>query len=264
MKQYDIIKPTGLTTPCKEIENTCSKAHMYKRCGFRPKHYIIPLDSGSGRTTLVEYMTAMYKAAGVLAFISGPDDFIEISFDGTLQQLKQAFAVIDSAAVYTNDYCNIIAMDISAIASHLGELQLSEFLSGCKRVCEYACVVFFVNSIPSRNEEKLLEKLCETVDNIKRLEVEPYTRDDMCALIIKTIAQHGVEIKHETVFHAVLTDMVSEFGITSVKNAIFIAGTLVRFADFSGFTPTLNENHLKSMISQWHSNTMNMKRSKLK
>lgn len=99
MKHHEITKPIGLSTPCKEIESTCSNAHMYKRCGLRSNHYIIPLDSGSGRTTLIEYMTDMYKEAGVLSFSSGLDDYIEIAFDGTLQQLKQAFADIDSAAV---------------------------------------------------------------------------------------------------------------------------------------------------------------------
>ena len=71
MKHYDITKPIGLAIPCKEIESTCNNAHMYKRCGLRPKHYIIPLDPGSGRTTLVEYMTDKYKEAGVLSFTSG-------------------------------------------------------------------------------------------------------------------------------------------------------------------------------------------------
>ncbi len=254
MKDYEITKPIGLTTPCEEIESTCSKAYMYKRCGLRSKHYIIPLDSGSGRTTLIEYMTDMYKKAGVLSFSSGLDDYIEIVFDGTLQQLKQAFADIDSAAVYTNEYCNIIGMDISAISAHLGETQLTEFMKNCKRICEYACVIFFVHTTPNRNEEKLLEKLCETIDNVKRLEVEPYTKADMCALIIKSIAQHGIEIKHENIFHALLLDMVSQFEITSVKDAISTAEALVNFADFSGFIPTVNENSLKSMITSWHSN----------
>ena len=169
MKHYDITKPIGLATPCKEIESTCNNAHMYKRCGLRPKHYIIPLDPGSGRTTLVEYMTDKYKEAGALSFTSGLDDYIEIAFDGSLQQLKQAFAAIDSAAVYTNEYCNIIGMDISGVSAHLGETQLSEFMKNCKRVCEHACVIFFVHTTPNRNEEKLLEKLCETVDNIMAL-----------------------------------------------------------------------------------------------
>lgn len=255
MKHYDITKPIGLTTPCKEIESTCNKAHIYKRCGLRPKHYIIPLNSGSGRTTLIEYMTNKYKEAGVLDFTSGLDDYIEITLDGTLQQLKQAFTAIDSAAVYTNEYCNILSMDISSIASHLSETQFTELLKNCKRVCDHACVIFFVHSTPNRNEEKLLEKLCETIDNIKRLEVEPYTKDDMCALIIKTVAEHGIEIKHEEMFRTVMADMVSEFCISSVKDAITTADALVHFADFSGFIPIVDENSLKSMITSWHNDT---------
>ena len=104
----------------------------------------------------------------------------------------------------------------------------------------------------NRNEEKLLEKLCETVDNIKRLDVEPYTKEDICALIIKTVEEHGIEIKHEIVFRAVLADMVSEFCIASVKDAITTADALVHFADFSDFTPTVDESSLKSMITGWH------------
>lgn len=252
MKHYDITKPIGLETPCKEIQNTCSKAHMYKRCGLRPKHYIIPLDSGSGRTTLIEYMTDMYKEAGVLDFGSGLDEYIEITLDGSLQQLKQAFADIDSAAVYTNEYRNIIGMDISNISSHLGETQFAEFLKNAKRVCEHACVIFFVHTSPSRNEEKLLEKLLDTVENIQRLEVDPYTNEDMCSLIEKAIVEHGIEIKRESVFHTELSEMVSEFCISNVKDAISTADELVRFADFSGFTPTVDENNLKSMITCWH------------
>lgn len=254
MKHYDITKPIGLTTPCKEIESTCSRANMYKQCGLRPKHYIIPLDSGSGRTTLIEYMTDRYKEAGILSFTSGLDDYIEITFDGTLPQLRQAFAEIDAAAVYTNEYNNIISMDISGISSHLGETQLTEFINNCKRVCAHACVIFFVHSTPNRNEEKLLDKLCETVDNIKRLEVEPYTKEDICALIVKAVEMHGIEIKHENVFCTMLADMVSACCITSVKDALTSADALVHFADFSGFTPAVDENSLKTMITSLHNN----------
>lgn len=261
MKHYDIIKPIGLEIPCKEIENTCNNASLYKRCGIRPKHYIIPLNSGSGRTTLIEYMTDKYKQEGVLGFTSGLDDYIEISFDGTLQQLRQAFAEIDSAAVYTNEYCNIVGMDISCISAHLGETQFSEFIKNCKRVCEHACVIFFVHEVPDRNEEKLLEKLCDAVDNIKRLKVGPYTKEDICALIVKFIEECGIEIKHEKIFLDVLSDMVSKFGIKDVKNAKISANEIVRFADFSGFSPTLDEDSLKAMITGWHNN---IQRSELK
>lgn len=254
MKHYDITRPIGLKTPCAEIENTCNKAYIYKRCGLRPKHYIIPLDAGSGRTTLIEYMTDKYKEAGVLDFNSGLDDYIEITFDGTLQQLNQTFAFIDSAAVYTNEYCNIIGMDISSISFHLGEKQFSEFIKNSKRICSHACVVFFVHTTPNKNEEKLLEKLCETVDNIKRITVEPYSKDDICNLVIKAIIEHGIEIKQETVFREVLADLISEFCVCNVADAIITADTLVNYADFSGYTPVIDENSVKCMIEGWHKN----------
>lgn len=254
MKSYGIERPIGLAAPCAEIEANCGKADMYKRCGLRPSHLIIPLDPGSGRTTLIEYMADMYKKAGVLNFTSGLDDYVEIVFNGELPQLKRGFAAINSAAIYANRYAELVGMDISGVADRCGETQFSELLKESKRICAHACVVFFVHSTPTRNEERLLEKLCETIDNVKRLDVEPYTREDMCALIIKTIADHGVEIKHEELFRETLADMVAEFGVSGVKDAIAMGEALVRLADFSGFTPTVDEDSLKSMIADRHNN----------
>ncbi len=252
MNQYDISKPIGLSVPCAEIENTCNSSHMYRKCGIRPKHFIIPLDAGSGRTTLIEYMTDKYKSAGIMDFSSGLDDYLEITFDGSLPQLKQAFAAIDSAAVYANEFHGIVSMDISEIASHLGETQFGEFLKSCKRICDHACVVFFVHSSPSRNEEKLIDKLNEVIENVKRLAVDPYTKDDICALIVKAIDEHGIVINHFALFIESLSDMVSEFCISDVKAANNAADSLVQYADFSGFIPIVDENSLKTMITHMH------------
>lgn len=247
MKYTDIRKPIGLYTPCREIENTCAKAQVYRRCGLRPRHLILPLDPGCGRTTFVEYMVRRYKDAGVLDFTGGLDDFIEIVFDGTLPQLRQAFAQIDAAAVYTNEYRNIISMELSSLACHLGEIQCTEFLKNCRRVSEHACVVFFVQSTPSRNEEKLLQRLTETVDNIRRLTVEPYTKEDLCDLIGKTLTEHGLEIRHVPLFRPVLLEILHQASVANVQQALSLAETLVEFADFSGFVPFVDENSLKAM-----------------
>ena len=251
MKHFEIPKPIGLTAICQEIDQTCSRADMYKRCGLRPGHLIVPMDPGSGRTTLLEYMTERYKEAGVLRFCSGLDDFIELTLDGSLLQLQRAFATIDAAAIYTNEFSDLIGMDISAIASHLGETQLSEFLKNCKRVCDHACVVFFVHSVPSGNEEKLLRKLCETVENIKQIPVKPYTKDEICSLIIKTLGNHGTEVKNETAFRSILSDIVSEFHISSVHDAIHTAKELIAFADFTNRTVMVDEKSLKRLVAKW-------------
>ena len=240
MKHYEITKPIGLSTPCAEIEKACRSAHVYRRCGLKPHHFIIPLNAGNGRTTFIEYMVDMYKEAGVLDFISGLDDYIEITLDGSLQQLKQAFAEIDSAAVYTNEYCNIIGLDISGIASHMGETQFTEFLRNVKKICDHACVVFFVNAFPTRNEERLLEKLCEFVENIKRLSVEPYTKEDICDLIEKFLEDHGTRIREEERFRKELLGMVTSLDFSSVKEAASAVEELIFYADFSGFVPVVD------------------------
>lgn len=248
MKHYDIVKPIGLAALCEEVETNCKKAYMYKRCGLRPSHLIVPLDAGSGRTTFIEYMTDMYKENGVLDFASGLDDYIEITLDGSLAQLKQVFAAIEAAAVYANDYSGIIGMDISSISAHLNETQLTEFLASSAQVCDHACVVFFLHSVPSRNEERLMEKLCESVENIKRMDVEPYTSENMRDLIIKRITEYGIVVEHEQAFRSILLDMVTECGIMSVKEAISMAEALVRYADFSDFVPRADENSLKALM----------------
>ncbi len=250
MKYTEVTRPIGLAAPCAEIERTCSMARAYKRCGLRPEHYIVPLDAGSGRTTLIEYMTDKYKEAGVLSFTGGLDDYIEIAFDGTLPQLKRAFAAIDAAAVYTNAYGGIIGMDVSGLAAHLGETQFAEFLKNCKQVCDHACVIFFVHAMPSRNEEKLLDKLCETVDHVKRLTVAPYTQEELCALIIKITREHGAVVRQEPRFRTALAEMVAELGIASVPDAVSTGEMLVRFADFSDFIPAIDENSLNSVMTE--------------
>ena len=252
MKHHEIIRPVGLNTPCEEIERTCSHAQMYRQCGLHPDHLILPLDAGSGRTTFLEYRTDRYKEAGVMPFISGPDDYLEIQFDGTLPQLRQAFAEIDAAAVYTNAYGNLVSMDISALAQHLGETQGVEFLKNIKKVCEHACVIFFVHAEPTRGEEKLLEKLCDSVDHIKRLTVEPYTRDDLCKLVIRSVEDFGIEIRQEDRFRRDLAKLPPEFPIDTVRDALTCAESIARFADYTKFVPVVDPNSLVSMLNEWN------------
>lgn len=249
MRKYTDIKPIGLYTPCREIEDICAKSHLYKRCGLRPKHLILPLDAGCGRTTFVEYMAKRYKEAGILSFSSGLDDFLEIVFDGTLQQLRQAFCEIKEAAIYANEYGGLVAMDVSKIASHLGETQYMEFLKNCQKVSTYACMVFFVQATPTKNEERLLEKLTESVNNIKRLQVEPYTKEDLCDMIGKTLLEHGVEIRHEPLFRLALLDLLGQTSsvVINVRQAISLAETLVEYADFSTYVPWIDADSLKAM-----------------
>lgn len=66
------------------------------------------------------------------------------------------------------------------------------------------------------------------------------------------VGEHGIRIRHEPIFRAALAAMVSDFRIAGVKDAIAAADALVHFADFTGFTPAVDEDSLKSMITSWH------------
>lgn len=252
MSTIQIQKPIGLRSVCTEIEKVCKNAYRYKRCGLKPDHLLIPLDAGSGRTTLVEYLTDMYKENGVLSFASGLDDYIEVSFDGTLHQLKQVFSEIGSAAVYENEYANVIGMDITNLSLHMNETQFGEFMSNCKRICENACVLFFVRSEPTKNEERLMEKLCESIDHIKRIRVKPYTEEEICRLIEKRIGECGIELENHAAVHALFLEMARSFPIPAVPDALAIADELIHVTDFSGLVPVLREHNLAEWMKSWY------------
>ncbi len=244
-----IIEPVGLAEPRREIENVCDKATVYRIGGIHPGHFIVPLDSGEGRTTLLEYMTDKYKEAGVMAFSCGLDDYIEVSLDGSLHQLREAFGAIEDAAIYANEYQNIIGMDISAISCHLGEVQLTEFLESCKRVCAKACVVFFVQSNPTAKEEKLLEKLREAIGSksVKRLKIESYTPKELRDFVLRDIEDKGIEVKHVRKFSAALDQALSELGVTCIKDASELEDSIIWHGNFQGANRFVDETSVEAV-----------------
>lgn len=241
-------RPVGLEHCCAEIDKTCANAALYRQCRLKPDHLIVPLSAGNGRSTLLEYMADRYKAARVMPFDCGLDDFIEIELDGTLQQLHQAFRDIADAAIYANEYSNIIGMDISAIALHQGETQYTEFLRSCKEICAHACVVFFLHSEPTRNELRLAEMLSETVDRVQMLEPVQLSDESLCELIIRDISAHGITVRAEQSFRTVLTEAFDVLGVTDGVSARRNAAALARMAVLRDGKPYLDVQCLRRLI----------------
>ena len=85
----------------------------------------------------------------------------------------------------------------------------------------------------------------KTVENIKRLSVEPYTREDICDLIVKFLEDHGTRISEEESFRKELQETVVSLDIMCVKEAAAAVEELVFYADFSGFVPAVDACSLK-------------------
>lgn len=260
MSKYEIKKPIGLTSLCNEVESVCKNACVYK-CGIRPKHLIVPLSAGSGRTTFVEYITDMYKKHGILDFFGSLDDYIEVDIDGSSSNnIVKGFASIRAGAVFKNNYSNIAVVNIEDMAKYLNAPQFTDFLREAKELCCNAYTIFFVSSVPTPNEEKLIAKLEENIGKSKicRAFVEKYTSEDICCLIEKTINEHSVTIECFQAFHSVLKDVVKSYNITEVKDAITVGEELIHYANFSGFTPTVDD---KSIVMLADSRNKENKRS---
>ena len=254
MKKDKIEKPIGLSTLCNEIEDICENAQMYKRCGIKPKHLIIPLDAGAGRTTFVEYLADMYREYGIIDFSGALDEYIEVTLDGSsAHNITRGFAKFREGAVYRNEFSNVAVVNIEDMARYLVAPQFADFLREATELCRCAYVVFFISSDPTPNEEKLVSKLVNCIGDkrIRRALVEKYTTEDICLLIEKTIRDHGVSVEQYQKFHVSLMGVVVAYEITEVSNAVEMAEELIRYADFSCFIPTVNDKCLAVMKESW-------------
>lgn len=256
MKRVYITKPIGLREPCAEVENVCQNARVYQ-FGGQLKHIILPMDPGTGRSTFIEYLTNMFRAHGVLEFACSRTPYLEVTVDpSSPRHVQDTFTKIHAAADYANEYADVVGLDVSEMANYLNQAQMKEYLRNVQALCKTAFVVFFIHANPSKNEESLIEKTIEAVgsDRIKRLKVSAYTKEDICALITKFLADHGIEVEQSPNFDKALGNIVSEFYLTSVKDAISTAQELVHFADFSDVIPVITANGLSSMSECWRNN----------
>ena len=214
-----------------------------------PPHYIVNINAGDGRTTLLEYMADMYKNSDVMDFYSGLDDFIEIKFDGTFSQFKKAEGEIDSAAVYYNSYRGIIGIDASALAVHKNETQWTEYLNLVKEIAKDAIIVLFILQQPTKNDLFVAEETMKVVDNMEMVNVEPYSIDELASIVEKNIISKGVEIICYDEIHSILLNIIESKNIKSAKEALKLTKIFIRSADFSNFTPVINNMVVDKLIN---------------
>lgn len=218
----------GLPSLRKEVEDICTRAREHCKLGLRPQNLIVPLDPGNGRTSVLEYVSGMYRKYGVLDFSSGPDPFVEIELDGSLKQMKQAFCTVEDAAIYANHYSHVVGMDVSEMAAHIHESQFQEFLRRTKELCGEACVIFFVHEARGRNEERLIERLRETVDFVKKLPEEPYSSEELCEAVRLALEEEGARVGEDPTLCSRLLRRIREANLHSVREARLAVQKILR------------------------------------
>ena len=133
-------------------------------CHVRSKHMMIHMDEGSGRTTLLHYMSEVYEEHHVRSFLN-LDMFIEEVLPATLKELNLLEKRIVSKAVFANYFSGIIALDACGLEKCLNDTEyMGAFRQMVSNLREHALLVFFLPEKPGARTdrvEQMLEELCE-------------------------------------------------------------------------------------------------------
>ena len=111
-------------------------------------------------------------------------------------------------------------------------------------------MIFYIHSSPSNAEERLVEKLIANIGNIDRIVVPEYSVDELCAIAVKGIEEHGVDIDDYDSVCSALQQMIDRYQVRKARDAVLMAEKLIRFADFSQHSPVISKSTLETIIHE--------------
>ena len=109
-----------------------------------------------------------------------------------------------------------------------------------------------MNSNPSKNESLLLRKTFDLIGeaNISWVNVENYTKHEVCELIVKFINDAGVESKQNEEFQTKLKTLVTELNLNSVHDAINFSKEIIDLADYTNRVPVVDQSALEKLMKK--------------
>lgn len=239
MNNY-IRKPVGLETFVSRIEEICSNPNAYHRCNVKPSHFLLNLDAGNGHSTVAAYVSDAFRTYGIRHF-GGRELFLEYTLNGSKDQLIQVLDNIKDSADYTNEYEGVIAIDISGLAAHLNEDQVSIFLKELPAIGEHATLILYVPSSISRNMTLLIDKVCATLeDELEVVKVEAYSEENLVAIIRELVKESGVDMEDGVDIDSCIQAAIRQTGASTIKDAKRLTQVMVKNANFDHFIPELN------------------------
>lgn len=249
MNNY-VTTPVGLEPLVSKIQDICFNPDAYHRCGAKPTHYLINLDPGNGHSTVAAYVSDAFHRYGIRHF-GGLDLFLEYTLDGSMAQLRQVLNDIKACAVYTNEYEGVVAIDISGLASHLNEAQVTTFLKEIPAIAEHATLILFIPSKVSRNIAQLIDKLITVMgDTLEVVNVSAYTEDNLVEIVKVLIDEAGVDLDETDDIDSCILSAIHLTGAVSIKDAKQLVQTMVKNASFEHFVPVLNSKLINAAFSE--------------
>lgn len=240
----NINKPIGMEEIIKFVEENCAKAPIYRKTNIRPDNMIVHIKPKHGRTTLIEYVSDMYKKYGVLDYTTGLDPYVEVAFNGTYENFKNGINTINEAAVYSDIYAAPIGIDATALVNHKNETQWVEFKNFISKLSSKAYFIFFVEDEESKQNDFLIKTINECI-GYKSVElfVSAYTNEDYIQIIKRRVASM-INVEETNEFDNALKKLVNENNIHNFDEVLRFSDSLMLLADFTASTPVLNTDSL--------------------
>lgn len=207
------------------------------------RHYIIYLDTGSGVTTLTEFLADTFMRNRIRHFGSR-ERYLEYQLDGSLAQIRQILEDIDANACYTNHYEGIIALNIAGLARYVNQAQTEVFLKALPGLGKHATLVFFAPTAPNRNLDRLVERIHKTLDDVMVFRPAPYNASHLAGIILRTLDENGVLFDDSAGMFERIQELVQATHTVSIRDARRLAQKLGRCADRTGLRPVLRVGDL--------------------
>ncbi len=241
----NIFKPIGVDKLCSIVEKVCANPYPYKITGIKPPHFAVGIDPGNGRTTILEYISDMYKENGVIDFTGGIADYAEITLDGSLQQLNSCIDTVKRSADYTNGvFKGVVGIDATKISGHQNEKQAKEFESFFENVADSAVIVFFIPVNISTSEVRYTDKIKSKLSDVIDFGNCVYTDTDYAEIMLRYLENCGIDFVCSEPMVDTLVSAVHTLGVDSVPKAIKLAKSLIINADYSDSVPSISDKQI--------------------
>lgn len=238
-----ISRPIGLDIISDQIDNIADNPLLYRQLGV--PSFIVQLDKGEGRSTIIKYAVERFKGAKFLNFDSGRKDFLEITFDGSYTQYETMMHLIENSKDYSNHFERVLSMDITKIASHSQERHYIDLINSAPYFCQYGCMFFWLPFNAKTNELELANKLKNAVGNNNLLHIIPesYTNESITQISESMLSNLGIDSVNASKLSGHIGSVC-----TSVKDASTASGIIYRQFCFGNDISEINTDDVKKYI----------------
>ena len=177
----------------REIESWKVLAQNKHLEDYYIKHnFLVPLQPGEGRSKIAQKMAKALEELELVDFASAIP-FIEMKLGDETGQAKLLFENLREAAVITNTFRGVVAVDISAFSDKLYDPEFEEFLNLAQNNNSNIVFILFVNRMPEEKLQEVLDIL-QIIGNTKLINPDETTTKELLKFALKTFAETGARI----------------------------------------------------------------------